>query len=167
MSKKSEASQMFQMLTTLIVIGAILILGFQLIGNLFSRSEEIDYINFRRSLIRQVDAVASDYNARQRIELTVPRGSLALCFVDLAYQGNIQEYPLINSYWRDDDYRTQSHGLARNTFLVGSDFFISVAINNLDIDSNERYLCIETARNRVEFWAEGRGRRVSIEPVRN
>ncbi|MFP4117705.1 MAG: hypothetical protein ACLFTR_02165 [Candidatus Woesearchaeota archaeon] len=165
MFKRSEASQMFQMLTTLIVIGMIMILGFQLISNLFSTSEQIDYINFRRTIVNEIDAVASDYNARQRIEVSVPKGTDALCFIDMDHEGDLEEYPLVNSYWQDDEYRTQDDGLAKNAFLIGGDFFISFYVKNLEIDTTERYVCIEARRNNIELWVEGQGRKVTVEAV--
>ncbi len=166
MSRKGEANQMFQMLMTLIVVGMIMLLGFQLISNLFSRSEEIDYINFRRSLVNEIDAVASSHNARQRIELNVPSGSNALCFIDVNHEGNLAEYPLVNAYWRDRSYREQDDdSLVRNAFLIGGDFFLSFTIDNLEIDRSGRYICIPPRRNNVEFWAIGGRTGVHIEGV--
>ncbi len=166
MSKRAEPNQMFQMLMTLIVIGMILILGFQLITNLFSTSEQIDFINFRRSIVNEIDAVARDYNARQRIDTSVPRGSLALCFIDVRETGTLPEHPIVTSYWQMSDYITQSdEDLIRNAFLIGTDFIVPFRVDSLEIDRSDRYVCIDARRSRVEFWAEGQGRRVTVEPV--
>lgn len=162
---KAETSQMFQMLMTLIVVGMILLLGSQLIGNILQRSTQIDYIKFRRALVNTVEAVGSDYNARQKVELTVPRGSTELCFVDMNEVGTTGN-PLIDSYWRDTRYRDQDDkSMVRNVFLVGDDIFLSFRVEKLSIDNYNRYVCIDVRRSNVEFWAEGTRNSVSIEPV--
>ncbi len=163
--KKAEPNQMFQMLMTLIVVGMIMLLGFQLIGSIFDRSEQIDYIKFQRSLVSSVDAVAADYNARQRIELSVPRGSEQLCFVDVDSVGEHTEDldPRIISYWNDEDYISQDQeGLVRNVFLVGQGFFESFTISDLEIDGSG-FECFSPQRSNVEFWAVGQGRTVTVE----
>ena len=163
--KKAETSQMFQMLMTLIVVGMILLLGTQLIGGIFERSSQIDYIKFRRALTNSIDAVASDYNAEQRIELSVPRGIESLCFVDMAHTGSTG-IPIIDSYWSDTEYRTQDDkSLVRNAFLIGRETFVSFRVDNLGFDTQERFVCIDTRRSNIEFWAIGRERTVSIEPI--
>ncbi len=165
--KKGEPNQMFQMLMTLIVIGMIMLLGFQLIGSIFQRSEQIDYIKFQRSLVSSVEAVAADYNARQKIELSIPRGTDELCFIDTDsvedYSGDLD--PRIISYWNDEDYISQSQKeLVRNVFLVGNDFFESFTVDDLEIDGYG-YECIRPHRSNIEFWAIGQARTVTIEKV--
>lgn len=162
-TKKGEAGQMFQMLMTLIVVGMIMLLGFQLIGNVFRTSSQIDYIQFRRVLISSIDTVASDYNARQRIELDVPRGAEEICFVDMTKSGTTGN-PLIDSYWTDSAYRNNNDkSLVRNVFIMGNSFVASFRVENLDLD--QRFLCIPARRGKVEFWAIGVGRSFSVERV--
>ena len=161
--KKSEAGQMFQMLMTLIVVGMIMLLGFQLIGNVFRTSSQIDYIQFRRVLISSIDAVASDYNARQKIELDIPRGAEEICFVDMAKSGTTGN-PIIDSYWTDSAYRTgNDKSLVRNVFIIGNSFAASFRVDNLDLD--EGFVCVPVRRGKVEFWAIGVGRTFSVERV--
>ncbi len=162
---KGETSQMFQMLMTLIVVGMILLLGSQLIGNILQRSTQIDYIKFRRALVNTVEAVGSDFNARQKIELSVPRGSTELCFVDMNHQGSTGN-PIIDSYWQDTNYRNQADSnMVRNVFLVGNDVFLSFRVDGLEIDNQNRFVCIDVRRSNVEFWAEGSRGSVSIDPI--
>jgi hypothetical protein len=160
--KKAQANQMFQMLMTLIVVGLIMLVGFKLIGSVVSRSSQIDYVKFRRTLLNSIDAVASDYNAKQLIELSVPKGTEALCFIDMAQDGST-DYALINAYWKDQDYMGQEDtSMIRNAFLVGNGFLATFHIEKLAIDDVGYHTCIPVQRSKVEFWAEGQGRTVTI-----
>ena len=164
--KKSQSNQMFQMLMTLIIVGMVLLLGFQLISGVVLRSSQIDYIQFRRSLLNSLDSVASDYGARQRISLNVPNGAQSLCFVDMQNPYHQTAYPLINSYWGHTEYRTQAdQSMVRNVFLIGTDFFASFRVSNLDLQTSNNHICIDVVRSRVEFWAEGRSRSLRIEEI--
>lgn len=146
---------------TLIVVGAILVIGFKLIGNVTQKSSQIDYIKFQRTLINSIDAVASDYNARQRIELSVPKGTEALCFINTQTGSTTGDYPLVDAYWSDTEYMNQpDREMVRNAFLIGNDFLATFHIDKLVVDTG--HLCIEPQRTRMEFWAEGKGRTVKI-----
>lgn len=161
--KKAQTNQLFQMLMTMIVVGLILLIGFKLIGSVVSRSSEIDYIKFRRTLLNSIDAVASDYNAKQMIELSVPKGAEALCFIDIAQRGTT-DYALINAYWKDVPYISQEDKtMVRNAFLVGSNFLATFHIDKLTIDDIGYHTCIPVKRSKVEFWVEGQGRTVTIQ----
>ena len=168
--KKSQANQMFQMLMTLIVVGMILLLGFQLINNVMSTSSQIDYIRFRSSLLNSLDSVASDYNARQRVTLSVPRGTEFLCFVEMNKPFSETDHSVINAYWEDFDYIGQEEdddkkSLVRNVFLIGNGFTASFRIDNLNLDRATNHICINVIRSQVEFWAKGEGRTLGIEEV--
>lgn len=160
--KRADTNQIFQMLMTLIVVGMILLLGFQLIGNVFQRSSQIDYIKFRGVLVGTLDSISSDLNARQRVSLDVPRGTEKLCFVDIEGTVGSAGNPLIDAYWGDPNYRNQDDKeMIRNVFLIGNDFFASFRVQRLSMPS-DRFKCINVVRNKVDFVAVSQSRRLSI-----
>ena len=176
MNTRSQTSQLFQNLMTLIVIGAILIIGFNLIGNVMNRSSQIEYVKFRSALTNSIDSVASDFNSKQKIVLSVPKEITEVCFIDVGADissigPNPTEHGTINAYWSDDYYMTQGdlangdEALVRNVFLMGKEVISSFHLKNLAIDDVREHHCIDVKRSKIEFWALGKGRNVEIEKV--
>lgn len=177
-SKNGQPSQMFSFLSTIIVVGLFAVIGLSVVMSITSTGEEIDYIRFRNTLLDSIDSVASDYNAKQEIDLIVPKGIQSICFINLMnnpptdQESSDELDPVIMNYWSDEDYRIQyvssikeNNALPRNVFLVGDGVVGSFHIDDLITDeAGDDFYCIESARSRIKFNVETSGRKVMVKP---
>ncbi len=169
-TKKGQTSQMFVYLTTIIVVGLIVFIGGKTLNNVMNVGSEIDYIKFRNALTDTIETIATDYNAQRQVDLTVPKGTKEICFVDLTKNPTLDSstYPVIINYWSDSSYASQiassdsiQKELPRNVFLRDASGTIATFhIPDLSVESGA--LCISASHSVFSFLAKSEGRRVSV-----
>jgi len=156
MNKKAQIqTQVFVYVLALIIIGIILLYGYQSINSMREKGDQIDLLTFKTDIEEEVSKMSSDYGSARIITLKVPSGFSEVCFTDLTKNPS-QEikdiHPLVYESWTDN---------TANVFLIkdlAEEFQLIEENSNylIQID-NPGYVCIPVTNNRISIRLEGVG----------
>ena len=139
--KKGQTQQVFIYMMVILVVGALLLIGFRSINSVLDRGCEVEYATF-------VDRLRGDLSANSRfgnravLEYNLPCNYEEICFAT----GTGAPYAEINS--------EVSAGTGNNIFLVRRDSAEPIlAQENLDVPGN--VLCVGAGFPRATFTVEG------------
>ncbi len=147
--------QVFIYVLGIVIMGAILIYGYNAISDFRRQSEQVSAIKLQSELSSAIDALSSDFGSIKKIELRV-EGYSRICFVES------HTTPSLDGLTIDPLIRDSiASGTGKNVFLltntVEASFTVeSIAIFPLDV------LCIEPHNNAVELRLEGKGDHVLL-----
>jgi hypothetical protein len=177
--KKGQVpSQMIGMIMTLLIISAILIIGFKLIIGLTNKTESLNSIYFEEELKSAFKEAKSDYMSVKKISLSMPSGANEFCLFDLnkkidfdgMNQAQIElkeeikkNNPIVFNYW--SDFQNILGSTSRNAFLIGKSSFSTFYLDSLVIDSKDsdsNYLCFKEKNSKIEFYIQGLGKSVKV-----
>jgi len=165
--KKSQISQIFVYILTLVVFSMILIYGYKAISNFISKGDEISLLQVRKELENSISKTSRDFGTVIREEISIPAKFSSICFVntekwnianqqEICNPSNQQEYnALICDSWKS---RAQF-----NLFLVEIKGGIeSFFVGNVEV-ADPYYDCINSAQGRLTLRFEGIGGKTKVE----
>lgn len=150
--KKSQVSNIFVYLLTIIVVSFILIYGYTQVAKIREQGKKAAYLKFKTELESLVEASISYGNVRLE-ELEVPGGYREVCFVTTDSTPSIgSEYPIIAN--------SVTSGAKKNVFLVENIAKESFFIDKIKVSGD--FICILNTAGRLNIRLEGKGDHVEI-----
>ena len=153
-------TQVFVYVIGLIIMGIILLYGYQSISAMREKGDQIDLLTFKTDMEQEVSKMSSDYGSARIITLKAPAGFSEVCFVDLEqnpHQDIIHTHPLVYESWTDK---------TSNVFLIKdlAEEFQLIEENNKPLIQIEipGYVCVQIKNNRVNVRLEGIGGKVLL-----
>lgn len=150
MNKKAQTQQVFLYMMVLVVVGAMLIIGFRSVTNIMGQGCQVEYEQFKTQLESDIQS-NTRFGFAQQVTIRAPCDYDQLCF-----GGDTNTDPVIDA--------SMDAG-AENVFLKQGRF-MEPLFNNPSIDPPANQLCIDSAGGRFIFRLEGIGQgKVSVSSV--
>ena len=161
MSKRGQLSgNVFIYIFVIIVIGLILILGYNYISKTKENIVKTDLIILKNKLTSDIGAMSSDFGSSKKVSYSIPQQS-ELCLIDLNNKNEILNNVEINSYPLIKD--SIGSNVKKNAFVVSDSIFETYYIGNIEI--NDPYFkCLKPVAGKVSFVIEGKGNKALIRP---
>ncbi len=167
--KGQPTTQLFVYILAIVVIGLLLVLGVKYIGQIVTKVEEVDLLQFKTELESDAQKMKSAYGSWQKYEYNVPEGIDKICFLEsfdqnyLNQGGNVcdassDDYDfLICDAWQD--------GSGGNVFASPMSAKIKTAIDIGEIETgvDMSYVCFDVVASKVKIKMTGLGDKVKIE----
>ncbi len=163
---RGQISQVFLMITTLLVIGGTVFLGGKLIGGLSGTACSANDASFFKEIVQVIEDKAS-YGSRDIVQIKSPCDAVNLCFVN-ASNINIEGNP---DFYSDNAVIKSviQSGAPTTIFLEGHDG-VTVPVgdeNRIEVLSNyqggtDSVICIPAVSGEFTFRTEGYGRKIRI-----
>lgn len=156
-------TQIFIYILSMIIVGLVLLYGYNAIKGLRERQEQVSLIEFESQLKNTIRTMSSEYSSLKKEILQLPPSYKMICFVNNTFLGTDDANCRL-----DADPESQAivqnaieDGVA-NIFLIpdGADNY---KIGNIQLDDNpDGCLCIEKTGSEAIFRIEGLGDGVKI-----
>ena len=159
MSKRGQLSgNVFIYIFAIIVIGLILILGYNYISKTKENIVKTDLIILKNKLTSDIRAISSDFGSSKKVSYSLPQQT-ELCLIDLNKKDEILSTTEINSYPLIKD--SIGSNVKRNAFVVSGSIFETYYVGNIEI--NDPYFkCLKPVAGKVNFIIEGAGNKALI-----
>jgi len=168
--------QVFIFITAALVMGVVMIFGFKVIAGMISGGEELQFIEFKNTMEKEVKKLHSNYDAVRTKTFRVPTKYTKICFVNLEYgKSGIkkelsglkkQKISLAYTTWKDAmDLDDPYEELSENVFLkpAGEKKIKLFNFKLSDIDQNEKgYVCKSIKKGRFDVIMVGKGDHTQI-----
>lgn len=154
MKKSQMIGQVFVYIVTIVVVGLILLFGYNAIMTVKGKSDEIILTKFKSDVANMVEITASDFGSVKIKSFELPARYTKACFVknyggfpvDLT-SAWFTKYPIMRDSVEDK--------VKKNLFLVeasvGASFFVG------DIDVTDGVFCFSATNNKIRVRFEGKG----------
>lgn len=161
--KKGVATQSFNIITAVVIMGVILLFGGTSVYKLISNAEDVEKANFRNDFNAEIDAISSKYGSVKILELEGLRAYNVFCIFkykadvsdgDFADSEYISPFPLIKGDLVD--------GTA-NIFLLTDSIDERFVNEKISVADEKGFICEEISDNGVaKLKLEGMGRTVRV-----
>ncbi|MBR9699308.1 hypothetical protein GOV09_02540 [Candidatus Woesearchaeota archaeon] len=161
MNKAQIAGQIFVYIVAVVIVGVLLIFGYQAIRDFQNRTDSITLLNFQKDMERAIDSITNQYGTVKNVEFHLTTDYHEVCFVtyDGVFYGEIEftGYPLIYDTIEDNAEPT------KNVFLVGAknEVVESYDIGKISLSSGV-FECYDVVRGKIKLEIEGKGTYVKI-----
>jgi len=150
--KKAQTQQVFIYIMVILVVGAILLLGYKSINDIMNKSCSVDQATFKNDFNQLLER-NSGYGDIYRTPLSVPCDVDAICFVNKTVtnpETKITQPLILQSY---------QAGASDNVFLIkGSTIIPLLARDNLNV--KDQFFCINNTAGKFSLVLEGIGKGV-------
>lgn len=149
MNKKSQTQQVFLYMMVIVVVGAMLIIGFRSISGIMGQGCQVEYEQFKTQLESDIQG-NTRFGFAQQVSIRAPCDYDQLCFGGAPPNNN------------DPVIAASMDAGAENVFLRQGRF-MEPLFKNPSIEPPSNQLCIDSASGRFEFRLEGTGQgKVSV-----
>lgn len=156
MNKKSQMiGQIFIYVLSLLLIGFILIYGYNAIKDIMTRSEEVAFAKFKNDLSNIVEVVAPDTDTVKIRSFEAPAGISKVCFVK-----NYPDFPTLSNTGYPIIEQSVNENVKKNVFLIREVTERSYFIGDISVEDG--ILCINVTNNIVKIKIEGKGSHASL-----
>ena len=150
--KSQMIGQIFIYILSLILIGFILIYGYNAIVDFRERAKEVSFANFENDLSSMVEIVAPDTGTIKTESFEVPAGYGKVCFVK-----SFPDFPTLSSTGYPLIENTINKKVKKNVFLI-KEAPRSFFIGNIEVISDDnKILCIDAVNGIIKIKFEGKG----------
>lgn len=175
MNRKAQVqTQIFVYVIAIVIVGLILVFGYNAIKKIGDRADEVSLIKFKSTIEGSFDSVRTSFGTVKLEKYEVPQGYEELCFVDLDIQGGVNVFSLENDYPLVYEAVT-TQGNNKNAFLVKGLDIESYEVDKINIglsadraedcefnDGCEIYLCADVVNSVARVKLAGRGDHVFV-----
>jgi len=150
MKKAQMIGQIFTYVLSILLIGLILIYGYNAITTFREKSEQVTFVKFKNDLSNMVEIISPDYGSVKIRDFEVPGGYNKVCFVE-----NFPAFPSLSNTGYpiiEDSVRSK---VKKNVFLVEQRAEKSFFIGDISVEND--ILCFEVINNVVKVRFEGKG----------
>jgi hypothetical protein len=159
-NNKAQISQAFIYISAVLIIGAIILLGFKGLGVIFKTNCEGQRLDFERNLIAFLDEY-SDYGTVQEKSIQLPCKAKQICFVDYELLGvQLGSNELIKS---DPVILSNSVDKTANIFIKG-EFTEKISLSS-KVKVDDTILCVNASYGKVRLVFSGNGKSALITPA--
>ncbi len=149
--KKGQAQQVFIYLMVIIVVGALLLVGYRSIDNIMSRGDEVEMARFKSDLLNDLDRTTSHGTVRN-VDYRMS-GVGKLCFANQVDGGDSPVFSIISNEVGIDDNN--------NVFLFEGDILVD-AFRFENLYEYQSIVCINSSNNRFSFVMRGERGEVKV-----
>ena len=158
MKKSQMIGQVFIYIVTVVVVGLILLFGYNAIMTVKGKSDEIILTKFKSDVANMVEVVSSDFGTVKIKSFELPARYTKACFVknyggfpdpDTSPSTLFDKYPIMEDSVRDK--------VDKNLFLVEASVGASFFVGDIDVDDTYGVLCFSATNNRIKVRFEGKG----------
>ncbi len=167
MKKAQSASQIFIYILAILIVGVILIFGYQAVMDFTGRANKITLVQFQKTLQSSIESISNQHGTMKTKEFSLTNEYREVCFAsnyNTVYSGLpldsiFQDYPLIQ-----DAIDPQS-GPVKNVFLVKSNKEVA---ESFDIGQTvvgtptNPFKCFDIQNSMLRIQIEGKGDHVVI-----
>ena len=145
--------QVFVYIVTIVVVGLILLFGYNAIMTVKGKSDEIILTKFKSDVANMVEITASDFGTVKIKSFELPARYTKACFVKNkggfpdASSTLFNKYPIMKDSVQDK--------VNKNLFLVEDSVRTSFFVG--DIDVTDGVLCFSATNNKIKVKFEGKG----------
>jgi|TARA_Y100000310_G_scaffold173732_1_gene173869 hypothetical protein len=158
MPKRGQLGNVFIYVFAIVVIGLILMLGYNYISKTRENIVKTDLLILKKELTSDIESISSDFGSSKKSSYSVPN-SAELCLFDLNKRGEILNNLPVNFNLLIKD--SIASNVNKNAFVVSKSIFKSYYIGNIEI--NEPYFkCLKPIRGKISFVVEGAGSKALI-----
>ncbi len=169
--RKGQFQHVFTFLMLILIAGVVLLLGYRFIAGLLDQGCEVELLELREDLERDLRAYAS-YGSYQEPSYPAACGARALCLIagdawqDADGDGSLDDDPAASYPGNsaiEAELRYPSRPEPNNLFLLYGDRTEPLGLwaERVRLDDG-KVLCVEEAGGRFRLGAEGKGRTVII-----
>lgn len=142
--------QVFIYIVTIVVVGLILLFGYNAIMTVKGKSDDIIISKFKSDISSMVEIVSSDFGSVKIKFFELPAKYTKACFVK-----NYPDFPILGGTGYPVMEDSVNDEAKKNLFLVEDMVRESFFVGDIDIDGG--VLCFDTANNRIQVRFEGKG----------
>lgn len=163
-------SQILVYVLSVIIMGMVLLYGFNAIKGIRERAAEVERITFKSEVRSAITSISSDYGSTKSKSFTLPQGFSELCFVNYEFDRNEPfPYTLISEkYWVITDRVgdvMQAKAEPMNMFLcpncLEQDYVGNITLIDKEGD-NVAFLCFKPTGGTIRLKLEGKGDKTQI-----
>lgn len=169
MNSKGQIKQVFTYIVSLLLIGAIALVGVQSLSGILSQQEDIQFITFTEDLVYDISQ-HNIYGTVHEQRYALPKDMSALCFVDASILLSEDNGASFSSNTQRDhvDFVIDSSvddNVRSNLFLVNSDVVVPIGFSRmLRTPTPQHTLCVNASQGYVELTFKGQGRMTEVSP---
>lgn len=172
-NKKAQIQNAFPMILGIIIVGMVLIFGYNSIFSVKEKAETVSYVQLKTTLENRIKEIKTDYGSISTLELDIPRSYSHVCF------GEVGNTNGADPKWVDGAdlyliYDSLDSEVKKNVFLFpdGSE---SVYVGPVDIVVPDTYsapvqdsdfFCLPVVAGKIKVRLEGKGDSTQISPMR-
>ena len=153
MKKSQMIGQVFIYIVTVVVVGVILLFGYNAIMTVKEKSDEVIISKFKSDVANMVEITASDFGSVKIKYFELPARYTKACFVKNyggfpgATSTLFNKYPIMKDSVEDE--------VEKNLFLIENSVRESFFVGDVDVTSD--VYCFNTVNNRIRIKFEGKG----------
>jgi len=150
MKKSQMVGQVFIYIVTVVVVGIILLFGYNAIMTVKEKSDGVIISKFKSDVANMVEITASDFGSVKIKSFELPARYTKACFVK-----NYGGYPTLagTNYPIMED--SVNDKVDKNLFLIEDSVRESFFVGDIDITGDVH--CFDTINNRIKVKFEGKG----------
>lgn len=162
--KKAIATQSFNIITAVIIMGIILIFGGTSVYKLINNADDVEKAQFRNSFDSEINDISSKYGSVKYITLDGLRSYDYFCVFDVydtvGAESNYEADPIISKFpliMGDLEDKTA------NVFLISNKIEERFFNDKIQVSSEKGYFCEEISSNgAIKLKLEGLGKTVRV-----
>ncbi len=153
MKKAQIQSQVLVYVLALLIVGLVLIYGYQSIQKMKANAQIAEFIKFQDTVKKSVNSLKYDYGSVKKRTFYVPGDYREVCFgvPGQTYPSTVNKYPIIK------DSLVSEAG--RNVFLYPDGI---ESFNVTDIVVQDNFKCYNVVGGKITVTLEGMGSRVKV-----
>lgn len=170
MNSKAQIKQVFTYLVSLLLIGAIALIGVQSLSGILGQQEDISFITFTEDLVYDISQ-HNIYGTVHEQRYSLPKGMSMICFVDasMILSDNDAQTFDTDTGIEHVDYvldSSVSDRVESNIFLANSEVIVPIGFSRmLTVPQPEKPLCVNATQGYVELTFKGQGRTTQVSPT--
>jgi len=158
MKKSQMIGQVFIYVVTIVIVGLILLFGYNAIVTVKGKSDEIILSKFKSDVANAVEITSSDFGTVKIKSFELPARYALACFVknydgfpdpDTNPSTLFNNYPIMKDSVKDK--------VDKNLFLIEDSVEASFFVGDIDVDDTYGVLCFSAVNNRIRVKIEGKG----------
>ena len=170
MRKKGQmmVGQIFIYIASILIIGFLLVFGYQTLAGFKKQGEQVSYVKFRTDMQSFVKAVKNDFGTVRIRDILAPDRAKEVCFVDsrltddsITWTGSIK--PVVPSGIDPIIADSIDFDIQNNVFFPGTNI---QPFNGGVIQVNEGVLCLAVSATTLKIELEGKGNRALVKKPR-
>lgn len=151
-------TQVFMFILAVIVLGVIILYGYEAITKFLSTSVDVAIADFQNQFMSSVESIKRDYGSVSKLELTLPKKFTQICVVDSDTTKNIGDFSTTHERMYSSWVKS-----GENIFLIPTQAQ-PIKINDIIVQENNGYFCQLNSLGKITLRLEGQGDKALVSP---
>lgn len=162
--KKAIATQSFNIITAVVIMGIILLFGGTSAYKLINNAGDVEQAQFRQAFNSEIDDISSKYGSVKYVTLDGLRSYKHFCIFDTSNMAgilsNFDSHPVLSNF---PLIKGDLEDTASNIFLISNSIEERFYNDKITVPSDKGFLCEEISSNGViKLKLEGLGKKVKV-----